>query len=241
MVTQPARRAPSRLLIAGLGLALALPGCLGQDLPVVETARVHSGQVTQTVSAPAQVDAAARQDVPAAVSGVVVALEAADGDTVQAGQTVVRLASTQVDLARQQAAAAQSAAAGGGEIRVPDASGATLAATRDAVARLDAAVGPRLAEARAQAGALADPQQRAAADASIDAVEASYLSTRAALLASGQAVAAQQQATARALADALDQAVRQATAPQRAQAQAAAAAAAAQAEHLVVSAPLAGT
>src|SRR3712207_7684572 len=49
---------------------LALPACRGDDRPLVEVGRVDEGEVTATVSAPARVDAAARQDVSAAVSGV---------------------------------------------------------------------------------------------------------------------------------------------------------------------------
>jgi multidrug efflux pump subunit AcrA (membrane-fusion protein) len=98
-------RASRRLLLAALA-ALLLAGCFGDDRPMVETEPVTAGAVTQVVSAPARVDAAARQDVAAAVSGTVVALEVADGDTVEAGQVIVRLDSAQVDLAREQAAAA---------------------------------------------------------------------------------------------------------------------------------------
>ncbi len=73
------------------------------------------------------------------------------------------------------------------------------------------------------------------------AVEASYESTRAALVASGEVAAAQQDAIAQSLSQALNQAVESATAGQRVQAQAAAEALDAQADELVVSAPFAGT
>jgi multidrug efflux pump subunit AcrA (membrane-fusion protein) len=68
-----------------------------------------------------------------------------------------------------------------------------------------------------------------------------YLTSRAGILTTGQVLAGQQDAAARSLGDALNQAVRQATAAQRAQADAAAAAAAAQVDELTVQAPLTGT
>ncbi|HEY8338505.1 MAG TPA: efflux RND transporter periplasmic adaptor subunit, partial [Egibacteraceae bacterium] len=223
------------------GLVLALAACTGDDRPLVEVERVTSGEVTETVAAPAQVEAAARQEVAAAVPGVVVALEVADGDTVEAGQTIVRLDSSQVELAQQQAAAAQAAAAEVGGVAVRGGGGDTLAAVEEAVAELDRSSKPRIAEAREQAQAIADPEQRAAALAAVDAVETSYLTSRAVLLATGEALAAQQEAVARSLSDAVNAAVEQATAAQRAQAQAAAAAAAGQAEELVLTAPFSGT
>lgn len=225
--------------LAALAVVALCAGCLGDDRPEVTTERVTAGEVTETVSAPARVDAAARQDVAAAVSGVVVALDAADGDPVTAGQTVVRLESSQVDLAREQAAAAQAAAQTAG-VTIDGGGGATRARAEQAVAELDAQTRPRLEEARARAAAISDPDQRAAALAAVDAVDASYLSTRAALLAAGEAVAAAQDETARGLSDALNDAVAQATAAQRAQAQAAAAAAARQAEGLTAVAPFDG-
>ena len=228
-----------RPLLGLLALLLAT-SCFGDDRPEVTTQRVAAGQVVETVSAPARVDAAARQDVAATVSGVVVALDAADGDAVTAGQVVVRLESSQVDLAREQAAAAQAAARTSG-IAIDGGGTATRARAAQAVADLDAGTRPRIDEARAQAAAIADPGQRAAATSAIDAVEASYLTTRAALLAAAEAVAAGQDETARSLSDALNQAVAQATAAQRAQADAAAAAADRQADELAAAAPFDGT
>ena len=231
---------PLRVLLASLALAVGAAGCFGDDPAEVTTARVTSGEVTETVSAPARVDAAARQDVAAAVSGVVVALEAADGEQVAGGQVIVRLESSQVDLARQQAAAAQAAAQTSG-VTIEGGGDATRARAAEAVAQLDADSRPRIDHARAAAAVIADPAQRAAALSAVDAVEASYLTTRAALLAAADAMAAGQDDAARGLSEALNQAVAQATAAQRAQADAAAAAAARQADELVTAAPFDGT
>ena len=234
------RSVPRRPTLAAGVLALLLAGCFGEDLPVVEVERVGAGEVTQTVSAPATIEPAADQQVAAGVSGVVVDLAVNDGDKVRKGQTVLRLSSEQVDLAREQARAAETAAAGAGGVAVSGAGDQTLANVAEAVAALDRRTEPRVAEARRRARRIDDDDQRAAALSAVDAVEASYEATRAALLTSGQALAAQQDATAEALSSALNQAASSATAAQRLQAQAAAAAADEQASQLVVKAPFAG-
>lgn len=235
------RRVP--LLRAGLlvlALLLFATGCFGDDRPVVEVERVEPGEVVATVAAPGRVDAAARQDVSAAVSGVVVALEATDGDTVDGGQTIVRLESSQVELAQQQAAAAQAAATEVGGIQIDGRPEATVIAAQRVVDDLDADSRPAIEGARARLAEIEDPQQRAAAEAAVVAVESTYLTTRAALLASAHALAEQQAAVTSSLSSALNQAVEQATAGQRAQAQAAAALASQQAEGLSVVAPFTG-
>ncbi|MDQ3538570.1 MAG: biotin/lipoyl-binding protein, partial [Actinomycetota bacterium] len=113
-------------MAAGM-LAVLLTGCFGDDPPVVEVERVEGGEVTQTVSAPATIEAAANQQVAAGVSGVVVDLAVRDGEKVRKGQTVLRLSSEQVDLAREQARAAETAAAGAGGVAVSGAGDRTLA------------------------------------------------------------------------------------------------------------------
>ena len=229
-----------RAVLVVTAAAMVLTGCVGDDTPRVVTEPVSGGEVVQTISAPATVQAAARQDVAAAVSGVVLELRVGDGETVRKGDEIMRLASDQVDLARQQAAAAQAAAAGVGGINVEGNGESTLAATRGAVQRLDASTRPRLARARERARGIDDRQQRRAALAAVDAVEASYQSTRSALLQAGATFAAQQETTAASLSRALSQAVESATAGQRLQAQAAARLAKDQAGNLVVRAPFAG-
>jgi len=221
--------------------AMLLTACTGPDAVGVEVEAVRSGEVVATVTAPARIEPAARQDVTSSVSGVVVELAAREGLEVEAGATVVRLESSQVDLARQQAAAAQEAAAEVGGIDIEGSSAVTLDTTHDAVADLDARSQPAIAKARASAETVTDPAQRAAAEAAVAAVESSYLATRGSLLAVGHALAQSQAQTAASLSDALNSALDQATAGQRIQADAAAAAAARQAEGLSVVAPFAGT
>lgn len=222
------------LVIVGLAAA-----CFGEDLPSVDVEQVGAGRVTQTVSAPARVEAAAAQEVSAGVSGVVVSLQVSDGQRVDEGDIVLRLSSEQVDLAREQAQAAESAAGGTG-IAVPGGGDATLAAAYDAVRKLDASTKPELADARAEAERIDDRRQRTAALAAVAAIDASYEATRAALLSSGQTLAAQQDATAAALSSALSQAMAAAAESQRLQAEAAAASAEEQGDNLVVRAPFDG-
>lgn len=229
-----------RTLVAAIAASMVLTACTGDDAPRVEVEAVAGGEVTQTISAPATVEAAARQDVAAAVSGVVLQIRVRDGQKVRKGAEIMRLTSSQVDLAREQAAAAQAAAAGVGGIAVDGGGEATMAATQQAVRRLDETTQPRLRRARDRARRIDDAEQRHAALSAVDAVEASYESTRAALLQAGHTFAAQQEATAESLSRALTQAVQSATAGQRLQAQAAARLAEDQAGNLVVRAPFSG-
>jgi multidrug efflux pump subunit AcrA (membrane-fusion protein) len=219
---------------------VVLAGCVSDGAPQVQVEPVSGGEVVQTVSAPATVEAAARQDVAAAVSGVVLQIRVRDGQKVRKGAEIMRLTSSQVDLAREQAAAAEVAAAGVGGVAVEGNGESTLAATRRAVANLDESTTPRLHVARRRARRIDDRQQRRAALSAVDAVAASYESTRAALLQAGSTFAAQQDATAESLSRALSSAVESATAGQRLQAQAAARLAEDQAGNLVLRAPFAG-
>jgi HlyD family secretion protein len=228
------------LRVAALVALVALAACSGEEALEVQTEPVTAGEVTQTVSAPAAVAAAARQDVAASVSGVVLELRVSDGERVRKGQEILRLTSAQVDLAREQAAAAEAAANGVGGVAVDGNGDQTLAAAQQAVANLDATTKPQLQQARQRARRIDDREQRQAALAAVDAVEASYASTRAALLAAGRTVATQQDTTAASLSRALQNAVAAATAPQRLQAQSAARLAEDRAKGLVVAAPFAG-
>ncbi|MGH8900162.1 MAG: efflux RND transporter periplasmic adaptor subunit [Egibacteraceae bacterium] len=224
-----------------LALIVLASACVGDQRQMVSTERVRSGEVTQTVSAPARVHAAARQAVAAGILGVVAAIEADDGGRVEAGQTVVRLSSRQVEAAQREAEAARDAVAGGGHVAIDSGSERTLQATSAAVAALDASTQPALAEARAKAQGIDSKRDREAALAAVDAAEYAYQQTRAALLRTGQAAAGQQEALAASLSRALRQATAGVTAPARAQAAAAAAAAEAQAAQLILTAPFAGT
>jgi HlyD family secretion protein len=228
-----------RALTALLACAVVVTACMGDARRVVAVEEVRPGEVTERVSAPARVEAAAREEVAAAVSGVVVGIEVEDGAQVQAGQVLVRLSSSQVDLAQQQAAAAQVAPINA--ITIDAGSGRTLHAVGEAVAALDANTKPALAHARAKAEQIADTEDRQAALATVESAEHAYEHSRAVLISSGRAIAAGQQALADSLSAALRQVLAQVLAPARAQAAAARAAAQAQQELLTVEAPFAGT
>lgn len=225
-------RRPTSLVVG----MLLLTGCFGSASAPVSVEEVTVATVTQVVAAPATVEAAAARQVVAGASGVVVSLDAATGETVQAGQTVVQLASEEVARALEQARSAQQAAVPG-EVVVPrPGSGAVLAAGQ-VVAELDDDALPRLAAARVQLEQVDDPEQREAIAATINAVERAYRDVREALLTAGTAAAAQQDAIAESVAVALNSALSEAGAAQQVQTDAAAAAAQSQAEGLVARSP----
>jgi multidrug resistance efflux pump len=216
-------------------------GCSGDDTPLVEVVGVTEGEVTQTISAPAVVEAASRQPVSATAPGVVAAIRRRDGQRVEAGDLVVRLVNDDVELALEQAQAAESAVnASRTAVQVDPPGDAAVAASRQSVAELDADVVPDLRAARRRARAIDDVDQRRAAQQTVELLEATYHDVRDALLAAGSAAAAQQNAVAASFGSVLDQALAQATAGQVAQAANASDAAAAQAENLALFAPIDG-
>jgi multidrug resistance efflux pump len=222
-------------------VALFALGCTAGATPVVEVADVGGGSVTQTISAPAVVQAADRQPVTASVPGVVAEIVADDGATVRAGDVVVRLVSDEVELALEQAQAAEAAVnASRTGVTVAPPGDAAVAASRESAAQLDADVKPDLAKARRRADDLADRDERERAHRTIDLLERSYQDLRAALLETGRAAAAQQNAVAASFTNALDQALARATAGQAAQAATAADAAAARVDDLELVAPFDG-
>ena len=95
-------RAPVPLVLA-LVSALVLSACTREQAPTIETAEVRSGEVIQTVQAPAQLDASDRAEVSAPLGGEVEELLVGDGDIVAAGDTLVRLASDSLDAQIAQA------------------------------------------------------------------------------------------------------------------------------------------
>jgi HlyD family secretion protein len=234
--------ASSRLRRLGCFLALILLGaaCTTDGAPVVETLGVEQAAVTQTISAPGVVEAADRQPVTAAVPGVVAKIRVEDGDTVEAGDVVVRLASDEVDLALDQAEAAEAALESSQSgVQVDPPGDAAVTAAQSSVAKLDADVKPDLAAARRKADRL-DDDKRAAAETHIALLEAAYRDVRAALLDAGTSAAAQQNAVAASFSSALNQALSQASAGQTAQAAGAAGSAAARADDLKLRAPFSG-
>lgn len=95
-------RAPVSLVLV-LVSALVLSACTREQAPTIETAEVRSGEVIQTVQAPAQLDASDRAEVSAPLGGEVEQLLVDDGDIVAAGDELVRLASDSLDAQIAQA------------------------------------------------------------------------------------------------------------------------------------------
>jgi multidrug efflux pump subunit AcrA (membrane-fusion protein) len=231
----------ARRLCWCLALIGLLAACTADAAPTVETLAVEEATVTQTISAPGSVEAADRQPVTASVPGVVARIRVEDGDTVEAGEVVVRLASDEVDLALEQAEAAQAALASSQSgVQVDPPGDAAVAAAQGSVAKLDADVKPDLAAARRKARKIDDEDERAAAEATIALLEEAYRDVRAALLAAGESAATQQNAVAASFSSALNQALGQASAGQAAQAAGAAESAAVRADDLKLRAPFSG-
>lgn len=235
-VSTPARRLCCTLALTGL-----LAACSADDTPIVETVPVERGTVTQTISAPGAVQAADRQPVTATVPGVVARIRFDDGETVDAGEVVVRLASDEVELALEQAEAAEAALASSqAPTAVAPPGDAAVAAAHRSVAKLDADIKPDLAAARRKADRIDDREQRDVAEATIALLEVAYHDVRRALLTAGEAAAAQQNAVAASFSSALGQALQQANTGQAAQAAGAAESAEAQADDLRLRAPFSG-
>ncbi|MTV24448.1 HlyD family efflux transporter periplasmic adaptor subunit [Nitriliruptoraceae bacterium ZYF776] len=152
----------SLLLVATL-----LVGCSGEPDPELGFAEVTDGEVVQTVAAAAALEPAAQVPVTAPLGGEVVELLVADGDEVERGDPLVRLASTTLDQQVAQAEAAVAAA----EALAGTAGGAgfdlspLLGSFRT---QLDAVVPPLLSTLRGQL----DTAERAAEQAATAAEEA---------------------------------------------------------------------
>jgi hypothetical protein len=98
------------VLLATVSVALLVAGCTNDDGEVIETAVVETGEVVQTVAAPARIEPAARATVSASVAGQVAELLVEDGDEVGAGDELVRLTSASLDEQVEQAEAAVASA-----------------------------------------------------------------------------------------------------------------------------------
>jgi multidrug efflux pump subunit AcrA (membrane-fusion protein) len=98
-------------VIVGLtAAALMVSACDRDDELEIETARVVSGEVVETVAAAAELEPAARVAVTAPAGGEIVELHVDDGDEVEAGDPLLRLRSDTIELQIAQAEAALEAA-----------------------------------------------------------------------------------------------------------------------------------
>ncbi len=97
------RRGPVALVVT---LALVLAACSGEDEATFEGAEVTTGEVVQTVAAPAVLEPAGRVTVSAPAGGVLAELAVADGDVVSEGDPLLRITSDGLDQQLTQAEAA---------------------------------------------------------------------------------------------------------------------------------------
>jgi HlyD family secretion protein len=187
-----ARPVPSGLTIV-LAASLVLAACSGDDGPTVVLGTVTADEVVETVAAPATIQPRDRVTVSAPATGVVAELLVADGDTVAAGDPLVRLTSPTVDQAIAQAEAAVSAADALARVQ----GGIDLSPLFTLVGdQLDAVLPDLLALLEEQAEALPEDQQEEAL-AAIDDANERYQETRARLRqAERDAARAAAQATA---------------------------------------------
>jgi HlyD family secretion protein len=150
-------------------LALVTAGCSSDPGPQVTLGPVTSGEVVETVAAPARLEPRDRVVVEAPASGTVAELLVADGDVVTAGDPLVRLTAPTIDQSIAQAEAAVEAADALSGVQA----GIDLSPILDAVSSQLEAVVPDLLQALAeQAATIPDEAQREQVNASIrDAID----------------------------------------------------------------------
>lgn len=211
-----------------VALALVATGCRGDAGPTLTFGEVETGEVVETVAAPATLQPRDRVTVKAPATGVVAELFVEDGDQVQTGDPLLRLDAPTIQQSIEQAQAALTAADSLAGIQTGVDLSPLIGAVRQ---QFEAVLPPLLFSLTEQAEALPEEQRQAALDAIAEAT-AAY----------GSAVAslsdAEQQAAASARAASAS--TRAAAAAQRAQAELALQAAQARADDLLVTAPAAG-
>ncbi|HVM28697.1 MAG TPA: efflux RND transporter periplasmic adaptor subunit [Mycobacteriales bacterium] len=212
--------AAAAVLVGGVALARS-----GDDLPQVQLAEVVRADVAEVVEAPGNVTARASATLTSPADAVVEAVLVQDGESVTAGQVLVRLASPS---AQERLRAAETAAANAAAARV-DVPRADLSPLQDA---LDAAATASFNAGYAAAAQLPDPEQRAAAERQVAEAEQRY--------AQSSAAAREAMRSADAGAGSLESALNAVGGAQRAQAQAAVTAARGVVDALTVTAPIDG-
>jgi HlyD family secretion protein len=216
---------------AVLGAVALLAACTGDAEPTVDTARVETGEVVQTVAAVAELEPAGRVAVSAPVGGEIAELLVDDGDTVEAGDAIARLTSESIDLQIAQAEAAVrsadslAAASGGAGIDLSPILGAFRG-------QLESTLPPVLDALADQAAAIEDEELRGAAQRRVADARASYEEAAAELRSAEQQAAGQARAAT--------EAQQAAAAAQREQAELALAAAQERGDELTIAAPAAG-
>lgn len=223
------RRHRGRGVLVVVGVtALLGAGCSSDPEPTIALAEVTTGEVVETVAAPATLEPRDRVVVSAPASGTVADLLVRDGDVVEEGDDLLRLAAPSVEQSIEQARAAVEAADALAGVQA----GVDLSPLLDAVGgQLEAVVPDLLGALAQQVGALPEEEQEEAREA-LDRARDRYAEARARL------AEAEQEAAATARSATASQ--RAAAAAQRRQAEVALEAARSRADDLLVTAPTDG-
>ena len=162
-------RSPARAgVLLAVALSAVLTACSGGEEPVIETARVATGDVIEVVEAAATVTAKATATLTSPADGSIAELYVQDGQQVSAGQPLLRISSPSADEQLRQAQQADAEAAESGVISIP---GADVSVQQH---QADEAAERGFAQARAAAEQIPDPTVRASALASVATAEAQY-------------------------------------------------------------------
>lgn len=218
----------TRTAAAIAAVALVATACADDPGVTVETARVSSGEVVETVAAPATLAPRDRVTVTSPVAGEIAEVLVDDGDRVGIGTPLLRLASDSLDLQIAQAEAAVEAADALGSVTAGVDLSPIVKAVREQLEVVIPGVLDTLAE---QVEALPEEQQEAATER-IDEALADYEASQERLLAAER--------SARSQAAAASSSQRAAAEAQRRQAELALEAAREVEGELVISAPIAG-
>ena len=151
-----------------LAVGLLTAGCSAEEAPLIETATVSRGTVSEVVEAPAQVVAKASATVTAPASGEVERLRVEDGERVEAGEVLLRIDSPQAQAQLEQARRAdrEASSAGSAQVQRVDLSGQQR--------QLDDAAGKAFDTAREAAQEVEDPEARSRQLAAVAAAEGQY-------------------------------------------------------------------
>ena len=216
------------LVTLAAAAALVASACQGDPGPALEFGEVASGEVVETIAAPATLEPRDRVTVTAPATGVVAELLVADGDEVAAGDPLLRLDAPSVQQSIAQAEAAVTAANALAGIQTGVDLSPLLGAVRE---QFEAVIPPLLFSLTEQADALPEEQRQRAFDAITEAT-AAYGDAVQSLTDAERAAAASAQAASAS--------TRAAAAAQRAQAELALQAAQERADDLLVTAPVGG-
>jgi multidrug efflux pump subunit AcrA (membrane-fusion protein) len=164
-----------------IGLTLLLSACSQDATPKVQIGEARHAPVSEVVEAPATVGARATATLRSSAAGTVTKLYVNDGDTVDKGEILAKISSTQAEDQLKQARQAERQASRpvrlGGGVAAP----AIRFAGLNATSSLDRKVARGFTTARTAARKIKDAQVRTQLLAAIDGAETQHRAQRAAL------------------------------------------------------------